>query len=74
MTFTVVRAVRGGDIDPTAPPRGERLQENLQRALCIPPAAMDLPFAEQIIRLDFVSTDFARTVPGRLAEASRSEA
>ena len=29
-------------------------------------APMDLPYAEQMLRLDFVNVDFAETVPGGL--------
>ncbi len=65
MTFTVVRSVRGAETP--ASERGEKLQGTIHHAMPLRPAAMDLPYAEQVIRLDFVSSDFARTITGALA-------
>ena len=64
MTFTVVRAVRGAE--PTA---AAEYQEKLQRlvrtvAPSVPAAAMDIPFADEVIRLDL--GEFPMTVPGAL--------
>ncbi len=64
MTFTVVRAVRG--IETTA---AAEYQEKLQRlvrsmAPSAPAAAMDLPFADDVIRLNL--DEFPETVPGAI--------
>jgi hypothetical protein len=65
MTFTVVPAVREAEA-PTSEP-GQKLQVTMHRAMPLRPATMDLPYAEQVIRLDFGSGDFARTIPGGLS-------
>jgi len=64
MTFTVMRAVRG--TEPTTSGPSEKLRGNLHQAAPMRPAAMDLPYAERIIRLDFASTDFSETIPDDL--------
>jgi hypothetical protein len=65
MTFTVVRAVRG--VESTAGPDPvEKLRRSIGIDAPARAAAMDLPFAEAVIRLDFVSNDFPKTVPGGL--------
>jgi len=63
MNFTVVRAVRGSDLSPPKP--GERLG----RVSLLPPspgspAAMDLPYADELLHLDI--SEFPKTVPGSL--------
>jgi hypothetical protein len=63
MNFTVVRPVRERSAD--AP--SEKLQLLVQSAaLPIAAAAMDLPYADRVVRLDFISGDFPRTIPGAL--------
>ena len=63
MNFTVVRAVRGSDLSPPRPTEG------LRRVSLLPPppgspAAMDLPYAEEVLHLEI--SDFAETIPGAL--------
>jgi len=63
MNFTVVRAVRGSDLSPPAP------TERLGRTSVLPPtpgvpAAMDLPYAEELLHLEI--GDFPKTIPGGL--------
>jgi hypothetical protein len=63
MTFTVVRPVRGSDLSPPRP------SEGLRRVGPLPPppgspAAMDLPYVEEVLHLDL--NDFAETIPGAL--------
>lgn len=63
MNFTVVRAVRGSDLSPTRP------SERLRRVSLLPPppgspAAMDLPYAEEVLHLEI--GDFPETIPGAL--------
>ena len=70
MNFTVVRAVRGSDLSPPAP------TERLGRTSVLPPAAaapaaMDLPFAEEVLHLEI--GDFPKTVPGALDSTSTAE-
>ncbi len=65
MTFTVVRAVREAEAPASEP--SDKLQGTIHHAMPLSPAAMDLPYAEQVIRLDFVSGDFARTIPSGLS-------
>ena len=64
MTFTVVRAVRG--IEPTESEPLDKLKRRptAVTALSVPVAAMDIPFAEEVIRLDL--REFPRTIPGSL--------
>ena len=64
MTFTVVRSVR--EAGATVPEPSERLQRSTGQAMPLLPGAMELPYAEQVIRLDFHNGDFACTVPGGL--------
>ena len=64
MTFTVVRPVRARE-----PTDAAEYQEKLQRlvrtmALSIPAAAMDIPYAEELIHLDL--GEFPATAPGAL--------
>ena len=65
MTFTVVRAVRETGTTTTKP--CEKLHGTAHHAMPLRPAAMDLPCTEQLIRLEFGSGDFARTIPGGLS-------
>jgi hypothetical protein len=65
MTFTVVRAVRAAEA--TTLEAREKLQGTVAHAMPARPLAMDLPYAEHVIRLNFVSDDFARTIPGGLS-------
>jgi len=63
MNFTVVRAVRGSDLSPPRPGEG------LRRVTLLPPspgspAAMDLPYADEVLHLEI--GDFQETVPGSL--------
>jgi len=63
MNFTVVRAVRGSDLSPPKP------SEGLRRVSLLPPspgwpAAMDLPYADEVLHLEI--GDFPQTVPGGL--------
>jgi hypothetical protein len=63
MNFTVVRAVRGSDLSPPRPSEGLR-----RVSLLAPPpgspAAMDLPYAEEVLHLEI--SDFPKTIPGAL--------
>ena len=70
MNFTVVRAVRGTEptaSEPREQKRSDKLQGIIHGAVPMPPAAMDLPYSDVVVRLDFVSAEFERTTPGRLA-------
>ena len=64
MKFTLVRAVRGSELSPLPP------AEDLRRVSLLPPpparapAAMDLPYADEVLHLEI--GDFPQTVPGRL--------
>jgi hypothetical protein len=63
MTFTVVRAVREAEsIAPEPTQRPRRLVE--VAAPSIVAAAMDIPYVEEVLRLDL--NDFAETIPGAL--------
>ena len=63
MSFTVVRAVRGSDLSPGKP--SERLSRvSLLPSLAGSPAAMDLPYADEVLHLEI--TDFPETVPAGL--------
>ncbi len=61
----MVRAV--AEAEAPASECGEQLRGTIHHAMPLRPAAMDLPYAEQVIRLDFVSSDFARTITGALS-------
>jgi hypothetical protein len=63
MNFTVVRAVRGSDLSPTRPSEGLRLVSLLPPPP-VSPAAMDLPYAEEVLHLEI--SDFPETIPGAL--------
>ena len=65
MTFTVVRAVRETELTVSEP--GGQLRGRLHQAVPMRPAAMELPYAEQTIRLDFTSADFSETIPDDLS-------
>ena len=65
MTFTVVRAVR--EAEATATEGHGKLEGTVALAMLLRPAAMDLPYAEEVVRLDFVSSEFKPTVPGGLS-------
>ena len=63
MNFTLVRAVRGSDLSAPSPREGTR------RVSLLPfppgsPAAMDLPYADEVLHLEI--SDFPETVPGSL--------
>jgi len=63
MNFTLVRAVRGSDLSAPSPREGTR------RVSLLPfppgsPAAMDLPYADEVLHLEI--SDFPDTVPGSL--------
>jgi hypothetical protein len=63
MTFTVVRPVRS--VEPTDPEQLEKPQRLFATlAPSIPAAAMDIPYAEVLIRLDL--SEFPTTIPGAL--------
>ena len=64
MTFTVVRPVR--DVESTAAAEYQAKLQRLVRTMTpsIRAAAMDIPYAEEIIRLDL--GEFPRTIPGAL--------
>ncbi len=63
MNFTVVRAVRGSDLSPPKPGEGLRTVSLLPPCPGSP-AAMDLPYADEVLHLDI--GDFPKTVPGSL--------
>jgi hypothetical protein len=65
MAFTVVRAVRAAET--TTLEVSEALQGTALHAMPQRASAMDLPFAEQVIHLDFAGAAFATTVPGTLS-------
>ena len=44
----------------------EKLLKTGAGSVPVSAAAMDLPCADQLLRLDFMSADFASTVPGDL--------
>jgi hypothetical protein len=62
MNFTVVRAVRGSDLSPTRPT--EALGRIGPAAPPTSPAAMDLPYADEVLHLEI--TDFPNTIPSAL--------
>ena len=64
MNFTVVRAVRGSDLNPTRPPEGWGRVSLLPPPPAESPAAMDLPYADTVLHLEI--SDFPKTVPGAL--------
>jgi len=63
MNFTVVRAVRGSDLSPPRPSEGLG-RVSVLPPTPLPPAPMDLPFAEEVLHLEI--SDFPKTIPGRL--------
>ena len=63
MNFTVVRAVRGSDLSPPRPAEGLRRVSSLPARPGLP-AAMDLPYAEEVLHLEI--SDFPNTIPGTL--------
>jgi len=65
MTYTVALAIQEAEAPASEP--SEKLQGTMYYAISLRPAALDLPYAEQVIRLDFVSSDFAETIPGGLS-------
>jgi hypothetical protein len=63
MTFTVVRAVRGAESP--GPEHHDKPHRLLGTAApSIPAAAMDIPYVEEVLRLDL--SDFPTTIPGAL--------
>ena len=64
MTFTVVRAVRGAETVASEPV--EKLLKTGSASVPVSGAPMDLPYADQTLRLDFMTADFASTVPADL--------
>ena len=63
MKFTVVRAVRGSDLSPARPSEGLGRVSRLP-PLPRPPAAMDLPYADEVLHIEI--SDFPETVPAGL--------
>ena len=66
MTFTVVRAVRGFE-STTAADAVDKMRKSVASPVPVRAAAMDLPYAETVIRLDFISADFPKTIPDLLS-------
>ncbi len=64
MSFTVVRAVRGSDLSSPSPSEGLRRVSLLPPPPTRAPAAMDLPYADEVLHLEV--SDFPKTVPGNL--------
>ena len=64
MNFTVVRAVRGSDLSPPRPTEGWGRVSLLPPPPHGSPAAMDLPYADEVLHLEL--GDFPKTVPGAL--------
>jgi hypothetical protein len=64
MNFTVVRAVRGSDLNPARPTEGWGRVSLLPPPPAGSPAAMDLPYADQVLHLEI--SDFPKTIPGAL--------
>jgi hypothetical protein len=63
MNFTVVRVIRGSDLSPPGPSEGLR-RVSLLPPPPVSPAAMDLPYAEEVLHLEM--SDFPETIPGGL--------
>jgi hypothetical protein len=63
MIFTVVRAVRGAESTASEQPDKPRRLVEIA-APSIAAAAMDIPYVEEVLRLDL--NDFPRTIPGGL--------
>jgi hypothetical protein len=64
MEITVVRAVRAAESAPSEPL--ERLSRLTHSGVPSRTTAMDVPFADTVIRLDFASADFSDTVSSTL--------
>jgi len=62
MKFTVVPPVRAAESAPSRPI--ERLRPITHGDLLSRSVTMDVPLAQTVIRLDFLSTDFQETIPG----------
>jgi hypothetical protein len=65
----LVRDVRSAEPTTSEPHEkkpAEKLQGSVHRAIRMPAVAMDLPYADRVIRLDFAAADFERTAPGGL--------
>ena len=74
MNFTVVRAVRGSDLSPPRP------DEALRRVSLLPPpaprlpAAMDLPYAEEVLHLEIGDFPMMRRMLLGIAERAERPA
>jgi hypothetical protein len=64
MKFTVVSPVRAAEWE--LPQLTEKLRPITHSDVPSRSAAMDIPLAEIVIRLDFLSTDFQETIPATL--------
>ena len=64
MKFTVVPPVRAAESVPSVPT--QKLRPIAHSDTPSRSAKMDIPFAEKVIQLDFLSTDFQQTVPATL--------
>ena len=64
MKFTVVLPVRSAEL--ALPQSTEKLRPLTHSDVPSRSAMMDIPLAETVIRLDFLSTDFQETIPATL--------
>lgn len=62
MKITIVRSVRGAELQEPI----DRLRTTTESVGNSRAHTMDLPYADRLIRLDFMSADFPKTVPGQL--------
>ena len=65
MKFTVVPPVRA--VEAALSQSTEKLRPIAHSDVPSRSATMDIPFAETVIRLDFLSTDFQETIPATLS-------
>jgi hypothetical protein len=61
MKFTVVPPVRAAESVLSVPT--QKLRQITHSDVPSKPVTMDVPLAETVIRLDFLSTDFQETIP-----------
>ena len=64
MKFTVVPPVKAAESAPSQPI--EKLRPITHSDVPSRSVTMDIPLAETVIRLDFLSADFQETIPGTL--------
>ena len=64
MKFTVVPPVKAAESAPSQPI--EKLRPITHSDVPSRSTMMDIPLAETVIRLDFISTDFQETIPAAL--------